>query len=225
MTQPLAPAPSQNPADSTAENAAEITADPLLARLRANEAGAYEELVATIGPRLLAVARTMLADEQEAQDAVQDAFLNAFRTLADFDGRSLVSTWLHRITVNCCLMKLRTRRRKPMASIDELLPRFSSDGHQERPNESWKPIPGAGIERTELLEKVRCHIESLPEQFREIILLRDVLGLSTEEAAQVLSTSTAAAKTRLSRARQALRALVEPNFAGMGPMQGKDATP
>ena len=208
MNQPLAPAPSQNPADSTAENAADITTDPLLARLRANEPGSYEEL-----------------DEQEAQDAVQDAFLNAFRTLADFDGRSQVSTWLHRITVNCCLMKLRTRRRKPMASIDELLPRFSSDGHQERPNESWKPIPGAGIERTELMEKVRCHIESLPEQFREIILLRDVLGLSTEEAAQVLSTSTAAAKTRLSRARQALRALVEPSFAGMGPMQAKDATP
>ena len=165
----------------------------------------------------------MLHDDQDAQDAVQDAFLNAFRTLADFDGRSLLSTWLHRITVNCCLMKLRSRRRKPAVSIEELLPTFLPDGHQTPPNQSWNPIPSSGIERRELLEQVRGHIASLPDPFREVIMLRDVLGLNTEEAAHMLGISTQAAKTRLARARQALRSLVEKSITSISTADSETA--
>ena len=195
----------------------------LLGRLRAGDDGAFDALVSTVGPRLLAVARSMLNDDQDAQDAVQDAFLNAFRTLADFDGRSLLSTWLHRITVNCCLMKLRSRRRKPAVSIEELLPTFLPDGHQTPPNQSWNPIPSSGIERRELLEQVRGHIASLPDPFREVIMLRDVLGLNTEEAAHMLGISTQAAKTRLARARQALRSLVEKSITSISTADSETA--
>lgn len=187
----------------------------LVERLRAGDEGVFDALVATVGPRLLAVARTMLRDEQDAQDAVQDAFLSAFRTLGDFDGRSLLSTWLHRITVNCCLMKLRSRRRRPAMSIEELLPTFLPDGHQTQRNQFWNPIPSSGIERRELLDQVRAHIAHLPDQSREVIMLRDVLGLSTEETAHMLEISPPAVKTRLSRARQALRSLVEHSVASI----------
>src|SRR5688572_12499994 len=89
----------------------------LLERLRSGEEGAYEELVRRYGGRLLAVARRFLPVEEDARDAVQDAFLSAFRGLASFEGQAQLSTWLHRIVVNASLMKLRTRRRKPEQSI------------------------------------------------------------------------------------------------------------
>ena len=73
---------------------------------------------------MLAVARRFMRNEDDARDAVQDAFLSSFRALGRFDGDALLSTWLHRIVVNAALMKLRTRRRKPERSIEEMLPGF-----------------------------------------------------------------------------------------------------
>src|SRR5215510_12491477 len=85
----------------------------LLERLLAGDEQAYEELVRTYGGRMLAVARRFLPVEEDARDAVQDAFLSAFRSISSFEGHAQLSTWLHRIVVNAALMKLRTRRRKP----------------------------------------------------------------------------------------------------------------
>jgi RNA polymerase sigma-70 factor (ECF subfamily) len=110
----------------------------LLERLRSGEEAAYEELVRRYGGRLLAVARRFLPVEEDARDAVQDAFLSAFRGLRSFEGHAQLSTWLHRIVVNASLMKLRTRRRKPEQSIEELLPGFLEDGHLERPASPWR---------------------------------------------------------------------------------------
>src|SRR5262245_51333955 len=84
----------------------------LLERLRAGDDAAFEQLVAAHAPRMLAVARRFMRDESDAQDAVQDAFLSAFKAIGAFAGGSALSTWLHSITVRACLMKLRSRRRK-----------------------------------------------------------------------------------------------------------------
>src|SRR5262245_13485830 len=110
----------------------------LLARLRAGEEAAFAELVHAYGARLLAVARRMLRSEDDARDALQDAFLQAFRGIDRFEGGARLSTWLHRIVINACLMKLRTRSRRPEASIDELLPRFYADGHRIDPGPPWR---------------------------------------------------------------------------------------
>ena len=85
----------------------------LVARLRNGDSRAFEELVRRDTPRLLRVARRFLDSEEDARDAVQDAFVSAFRSISKFDSTALLSTWLHRIVINACLMKLRTRRRKP----------------------------------------------------------------------------------------------------------------
>src|SRR4051812_33408269 len=91
------------------------TADArLLVPLRAGEAAAFEGLVRQHGPRPLAGIRRVVANEEDARDCLQDAFLCAFRALGDFDGRSRLTSWLHRIAINCALQKLRTRRRKPL---------------------------------------------------------------------------------------------------------------
>lgn len=185
----------------------------LLARLRAGEERAYDELVAATGGRLLAVARRMLGDEQDAQDAVQEAYLAAFKSLGAFDGRSALTTWLHRITVNACLMRLRYRRRHPARPVDHLLPQFVEDGHQRVSSRPWRPGPPDGIQAGEVQALVRGKIDELPDAYREVLILRDLVGLDTEESAEVLGVGLSAVKTRLQRARQALRALLDPYFA------------
>lgn len=188
--------------DSSAESA-------LLARLRSGDDEAFDVVVRVCGGRMLAVARRMLSCEEDAQDAVQEAFLSAFRSLDRFDGRSRLSTWLHRICVNCCLMRLRTQRRRPERSIDQLLPQFREDGHQEIPARPWKPIEASGIEQLELRDLVRSRIAELPEPYREVLMLRDIEEHSTEETASLLGLTPAAVKTRLHRARQALKTLLD----------------
>lgn len=186
-----------------------------MSRLRAGEEAAFDDLVRLAGGRLLAVARRMLSREEDAEDAVQEAFLSAFKSLDRFDSRSQLTTWLHRITVNVCLMRLRSQRRRggPERSIDELLPTFVEDGHQTRSTPNWKPIATSGIETGEIREMVRARINELPEQYRVVLMLRDIEELSTEETAAALSITANAVKTRLHRARQALRTLLEPHFS------------
>lgn len=184
----------------------------LLERLRAGEDAAYEELVRLYGPRLLAVARRFLRSEDDAQDAVQDAFLNAFRSIDSFEGQARISTWLHRIVVNASLMKLRTRRRKPEQSIEELLPNFLEDGHMTNLATPWRKAGEDEVELAQLRGLLLQKAQQLPDSFRNVLLLRDIEGLDTEEAAQLLEISTAAVKTRLHRARLALRELLDPHL-------------
>ena len=189
----------------------------LLARLRAGEEAAYEELVRSHGGRLLAVARRMLRNDDDAGDAVQDAFLSAFRAIESFEGGSRISTWLHRIVVNAALMKLRTRRRKPEQSIDDLLPRFLEDGHLERPAGAWRDLPEDLVGQSELRDLVLASIDQLPEGYRNVLLLRDIEELDTEETAAAMGISTNAVKTRLHRARLALREILEPRLIEHAP--------
>lgn len=193
---------------TTSSGAEDETA--FVAALRAGDAAAYEKLVRTQTGPLLAVARRYVRDDEEARDVVQNAFIAAFRSLDRFEGKSKISTWLHRITVNHALMRVRARRRRPEDPIDVLLPRFVEDGHQAEPSLPW---PGEGADvlllREETRVRVREAIDRLPETYRTILLLRDIDGLSGEEAATELGITTTAVKVRLHRARMALRTLLD----------------
>jgi RNA polymerase sigma-70 factor (ECF subfamily) len=184
----------------------------LVAQLRAGEEAAFEQVVRLYGGRLLAVARRIVGTEEDARDAVQDAFLNAFRSLDRFEGNAKLSTWLHRIVVNAALMKLRTRKRKPEQSIETMLPSFLDDGHHEERFKSWDEPVDTLMERAETRELVRKQIDALPEGYRTVLVLRDIEGLDTEETAKVLGLSVNATKIRLHRARQALRSLLAPHL-------------
>jgi RNA polymerase sigma-70 factor (ECF subfamily) len=186
--------------------------DDLFARLRAREAEAFEQLVRSTSPRLLATLRRMLRNEEDARDALQETFLAAFRSLPRFEGQSKHSTWLHRIAVNAALMKLRSRRRRPEGSIDDLLPRFESDGHFSADSVPPAQLVDEAVSEAERRAAVRRCIDLLPEAYRTVVLLRDVEGLNTEEAARALGISVDATKVRLHRARQALRTLLEREF-------------
>src|SRR3954468_7497961 len=109
----------------------------LVARLRAKDDDAFALLVRTYMGRLLRVARRFLKSEEDARDAVQDAFVSAFKSIDSFKAGSTLATWLHRIVVNSALMRLRTQRRHPEEEIDDLLPKFAADGHQLHETVDW----------------------------------------------------------------------------------------
>jgi len=200
---------------SPMERRDETTASPderLLARLRDDRSAAFAELVHAHGPTLLTLARRFLANEEDARDAVQEAFVSAYRAIDDFAGEARLSTWLHRITVNACLMKRRARRRRPELRLDELLPRFLEDGHHVDPPAPWDERGDVAAMREETRRLVRDAIDRLPDGYRSVLLLRDIEGLGAAETGRVLELTPNAVTVRLHRARQALRALLDRHF-------------
>jgi RNA polymerase sigma-70 factor (ECF subfamily) len=195
-----------------------VSEGTLLERLRQGDDAAYETLVRENSGRMLTVARQYVRNEESARDAVQEAFLSAFRSIASFQGGSSLSTWLHRIVVNACLMKLRSGRRRPETSIEDLLPRFDETGHRLAVEEDWSESAEAALSRSETREAVRAAIDRLPQAYRTVLILRDIEEMSTAEAAEMLGTTPTAVKVRLHRARQALRTLLAPSFAA--PLSG-----
>lgn len=202
----------EEPVAWSAAVAHETEEGALLAALRGGDDRAYERLVNEHGGRMLAVARRMLRNDEEARDALQEAFLLAFRGLPRFEGQSRLSTWLHRIVVNASLMKLRSRRAHPEESIEPLLPTFLEDGHSSVSYGDWPESADRLLERAEVRERVRASIDRLPVTYRTVLLLRDIEELDTGEVAEALGISANAVKIRLHRARQALRELLDPHL-------------
>ena len=178
----------------------------LVARLQRGDDSAFEAIVRAHSGRLLSVARRFLGNNEDAQDAVQDAFIRAYKAIHTFEARAQLYTWLHRILVNTALMKLRERRRRPTESIEDLLPSYSTDGHQAVASREWSD---AVLERKETAAIVREAIAMLPDQYREVLVLRDIEEKDTAEAAEILGTTSNVVKVRLHRARQALRTLLD----------------
>ncbi len=203
----------QSPLDNGLVFTAGVDEALLVSRLRAGDERAFEDLVRTFGGRLLAVARRFVRNDEDARDVVQSAYLSAFRALDQFEGNCLLSTWLHRIVVNTALMRLRSKRRRPEESIEELLPAFQEDGHHVEQFSDWNTPADLLIERRETRATVRACIDQLPDNYRAVLLLRDIEERSTQEVADTLSMTPTAVKVRLHRARQALSTLLRKEYA------------
>lgn len=189
----------------------------LLDGLRAGREEAFEALVRKHTARMLSVCRRILRSDEEAKDAVQEAFISAFRAIHSFEGGSQLGTWLHRIAVNASLMRLRSKKRRPEESIEDLLPAFKDDGHAAVEPQDWSPSALQLVETRETREFVRGCIDRLPEMYRVVLLLRDIENLDTSEAAGVLGVSEGVVKVRLHRARHALRRLLAERFGEGAP--------
>jgi RNA polymerase sigma-70 factor (ECF subfamily) len=181
----------------------------LIAGLCHGDDASYEQLAREHGGAMLAVARRYLRSEDDARDAVQEAMLSAFRGIASFSADAKLSTWLHRIVVNCALMRLRSRRRRPEDAIDDLLPGFDEQGGFAPGVSEWDIPPAETvIERRQTRQIVRRCIDRLPESYRALLMLRDIEERDTDETAEILGLTVSAVKSRLHRARQALRELL-----------------
>jgi RNA polymerase sigma-70 factor (ECF subfamily) len=181
----------------------------LVELLRAGDDAAFEAVVRQYSGRLLAAARRLLRNEDDAADAVQEAFLAAYKSIEGFQGAARLSTWLHRIVINAALMKLRGDSRRPEDALADLLPRFNADGEWMDTVRGWDSSSEELLGRRETRVLVRRCIDRLPDAYRTVLMLRDIEDLDTEEVAEMLGVTANAVKIRLHRARQALRTLLE----------------
>ena len=190
----MSPSPLKKPADDA----------ELLARTAAHELGAFEGLMRRHNSRLFRVARAILKDDAAAEDAVQEAYLEAFRHAGDFRGDAQVSTWLTRIVINHSLMRLRRMKR------DRVVVPFESEGADgsvavEEPRDERAESPATSTLRAEVRRLLERRIDELPSAFRTVFVMRDVEEMSVQETADLLGIPQATVRTRLFRARALLR--------------------
>ena len=163
---------------------------------------------------MLTLSEKILNDHALAQDTVQEAFLNAFHSYHTLRDETRLKPWLKRIVVNTALMQLRQIKRRSDHSIDDYLPEF--DSNDCRIESRWSYLIGteAIVENLHLQESVHGAFAELPDDYRIVLLLRDIEGYNTTEVASMLDISNSSVKTRLHRARAALKKLLEPILRG-----------
>jgi RNA polymerase sigma-70 factor (ECF subfamily) len=181
----------------------------VLAQLREGDESALETVLAELGPAVYRVARGITGSDPDAEEVVQDVFLSVFRKIGSFEERSGLSTWIYRVAVNAALIKRRSRGRACEVPIEDYLPTFTDDGHRAGDRSmllaDWSQSPESELLTTETQALVRSAIASLPEPYQVVLTLRDMAELSSEETADALGESVACVKSRLHRARMALR--------------------
>ena len=176
----------------------------LAARVAARDAGAFETLMRRHNRRLFRVARAILRSDDDAEDAVQDAYLAAYRAIGTFRGDAKLSTWLTRIVVNEAYGRLRKAGGARVVPLPEM--HDMSEDDLAAPAGAAPERPDQAASRAELRRLLERHIDGLPEQFRTAFMLREVEELSVEEAATALGVPEATVRTRAHRARALLRA-------------------
>jgi RNA polymerase sigma-70 factor (ECF subfamily) len=188
---------------------------PLVTALRRGDPTATEDLVAAYGDRAWRLASRITGNGQDAEEAVQDAFLSAIRRIDTFRGDSAFRSWLYRIVANAAYQHCRRRRgRGAHISLDELLPVFDERGCHVAPVADWSPRVDDPACQTELRMVLSTAIEDLPADYRAVVLLRDVEGLSQQETAEALGLPVVNVKTLLHRARLFLRKGLEAHLSG-----------
>lgn len=185
--------------------------EALLTGLKAGDRHACACLLKRFAPRVYAVALRMTGDPDEAEDVLQETFISACKHVQEFEGRSALGTWLHRIATNAALMRLR-RHTPDVISLDQ--PLISLEG-EDIPREiaDWTFYPAGHALDSETRHVIEQAIAQLPDTLRSVFILREIEGLSTEETAQMLGIGLSATKVRLHRARLRLRELLTPYFA------------
>jgi RNA polymerase sigma-70 factor (ECF subfamily) len=187
--------------------------DLLVERLKARDKGAMEELIRVHGSKLYGLALQIMRNEDDAQEVMQDALLAVWNKVDMFEGRSAFSSWIYRVTANVALMRLRKQKKlEHNVSLDDTgrdndMPLIQLPDPNDQPD--------TATVRTELGERVRGAIDALPEPYRSTVLLADVDGLSLAEIAEATESSVPAVKSRLHRARLALRQVLKPYLKEM----------
>jgi len=196
------------------------TETALARRLMAGEADAFDRFVEHFRAKIFHYTWLMCGQREDAEEVAQDTLLKVFESFDQLQEPERVRPWVFRIAKNACLMKRRKSIFAPAheLSLDEFMPSKSdSDGAPKLQIADWSSLPDDQVLQSEMREVLGRAIGDLPENYRSVILLRDMEELSTEETAQVLELSEDTVKTRLHRARLALRAKLDDYLTTAGP--------
>ena len=182
-----------------------VTDASLITLTAAGDHAAFEALMRRHNGRLFRAARAILKDDAEAEDAVQDAYLDAYRHMRDFRGESQVGTWLVRIAVNHALMRLRKQKRDSVVVSFDRPDAGDSGDIVDQLADDRNEAPSDTIMRGEIRQLLERRIDELPMSYRTVFILREVEEMSVEETSEALSIPPATVRTRLFRARALLR--------------------
>ena len=183
--------------------------DELLRRAQEGDTSAFESLVEREQDKVYGLALRMTRSEADAAEIAQDTFFSAYQHLKDFRGQAAFGSWVHRIAANNALMRLRHRRVVEKSEGALVEPGFTDLGILLRPPEQWERPADEQVIDAELGSAIERATDRLPEGYREVFLLKDVEGLSYEQIAEITGDSVPAIKSRLHRARLALREAID----------------
>ena len=191
---------------------AELGESELLLGLRAGRSSAYADLMRRNNQRLYRLARGVLGDDAEAEEAVQAGYIRAFTHIDSFKGEASISTWLARIVLNEAMM--RQRKRRPTVDIDDVSEQVLAAGPAAAATQR-EPSPEQALARREISRAIERAVDALPAAFRSVFVLRAIEQLSIEETAVSLGIPEETVKTRLHRANKLLRATLAENFGAI----------
>lgn len=181
----------------------------LLTRATSGDADALEILMTRYSARVYRLAYGITRNAADAEEVVQDVFLQLVHKGAGFEGRAALGSWIYRITTNLSLNKRRGRWRELETSLDDVLPTFKPDGHRDGDRAflvaDWSATPERELLSGEARRVLEEALDRLPHHYRAVLVLKDVEELSNEDVAMTVGDTVAAVKTRLHRARMALR--------------------
>lgn len=175
---------------------------------------AFEQIVRRHHDRVYRLAFGMMKNQSEAEEVVQETFLNAWKSIDSFRADSTPATWIYRIAANAALTRLRSKRRNPTLAFDEVPNGASLSGEVEllgTPT-AWSRQPDEKLLTSELGGIIDAAVDLLPEKYRLVLLLRDVEGLSNEEVAHTMGLTIPTVKSRLHRSRMFVRERIEDYF-------------
>jgi RNA polymerase sigma-70 factor, ECF subfamily len=184
----------------------------LLQNAATGDASALETLMTRYSGRVYRLAHGITRNPADAEEIVQDVFLQMVRKGTGFEGRAALASWIYRVTTNVALNKRRGKRYEVETSLEDFLPTYEADGHRAGPRAflvaNWSERPDAELLSGEARRTLEAAIDRLPEHYRAVLILRDVEELSNDEVAAAVGDSVSAVKTRLHRARMALREIL-----------------
>jgi RNA polymerase sigma-70 factor, ECF subfamily len=190
----------------------------LLAQARSGDAAALERLMKEYSGHVFRLAYGITRNHADAEEIVQDVFVTILYKGDTFDGRSALSTWIYRVTANAALNKRRGKRYEVEVPIEEHLPRFGTDGRRSGAHAylvaDWSRDPEHSAFAGETRRMLARALDTLPPHYRAVLVLRDVEDLSNEQVADILGESVESVKSRLHRARMALREQLTQHLAG-----------
>jgi RNA polymerase sigma-70 factor (ECF subfamily) len=189
----------------------------LIARLRARDETAVHELAERYGSRIYQLALRQMKNREDAEEVAQDVLMKVYRKISAFRGDSALSSWIYRITFNTAMSRLRNSRLARAAEQHERMPGGEDDRlHTPRQPADWSNMPDEALLRLQLRQAVATALQELPEIYRAPVVLRDIEGLTTEEASNRLRVKDQTLKSRLHRGRLMLRTRLSDFTNGLG---------
>ncbi len=198
----------------TQDKAERATEEILVKEFQEGNLEAYDQIAERYQKKIYGLSFNLCRNQMDAQDVTQEVLLTLYKKINTFQGKSAFSSWVYRITLNATYMKLRSKKKEPHVSLDDLMPSFNGSGFHQEKIQDWSESTESLLFTNETREIIQKAVDLVPEKEKVVFVLRDMDGLSTEKVSEILELTIPAVKSRLHRARLFLRKKLSNYFDG-----------